>query len=112
MTDPIRWRDDPPPLPDGYVLVGLTARWQATVNRFAWYVQRRLGLEKRYPAHTFSTLFSLFFVASGFALFYATPATSGVLHWMILVLFFLIEPVALFVGLAALGTLHEKPKLD
>jgi len=110
MTQPIRFRDDPPPLPDGYVLTGPTAHWQYMLNRIAWYIQRRLRLEHRFSAHTFTSLFTMVTLLTGAGLLYATPDTAGLLHWILLALFIPIFPFTLWVGLTTLGVFHEKSK--
>lgn len=109
MQERIRIRDEPPPLPDGYVPVGLVAHWQKAINRIAWYVQRRIGMERRYPAHVFATLLSLAVSAAGAALLYLTPITSGITHWILLALCIPIVPPALWITITTIGVFYEKP---
>jgi hypothetical protein len=108
MPKSIRIHDDPPPLPDGYEPVGFVAHWQKAINRISWYVQRRMGLEQRFPAHVFTTLFSMSISASGAALLYLTPITSGVVHWILLGLCVPIVPPALWFTITTIGVFYEK----
>lgn len=101
-------RDRPPDLPEGYVPSGWTGKWQDLVNRLSWYLQRRVGLDKKYQAHNFTAMLTVAIEAAGAALLYATPSTSGILHWALLALCVPILPVALFLVVTTVLVTYEQ----
>lgn len=101
-------RDVPPPLPDGFQPAGWTRDWQVTVNRVSWYLQRRLGLDKKYQAHNFTTILTLVIQVITISLLSVTPYTSGLIHWLLLALCIPFLPVGIFLLITTFGVSYEK----